>query len=170
MWGYFPLDPPFLLSFQDLSANGGLEPVDTCGFGSLVRPPHPHPRAETFPPSLFLWVFVQTWRRGCGGLPSSPPFPAPSLKGRERRGRASKHSETGAGSRACQHPGVGAFQSKGLLSSPLAYMSACFCSEGESVYACTLSCRQLGRASPFPSEAWVCTRWWGVEKVHFVSW
>lgn len=50
--------------------------------------------------------------------PPSHLFPAPSLKGRERRGRASKHSETGAGSRACQHPGVGAFQSKGLLSFP----------------------------------------------------
>lgn len=51
--------------------------------------------------------------------PPSPPFPAPSLKGRERRGRASKHTQKQAlWSRACQHPGAGAFQSKGLLSFP----------------------------------------------------
>ncbi|KAK2488613.1 hypothetical protein MC885_008003, partial [Smutsia gigantea] len=40
VWGYFLLAPPFLLSFQDLNANGGLKPVDTFGFRSLVNSLH----------------------------------------------------------------------------------------------------------------------------------
>lgn len=89
VWGYFPLTPPLLLSFQDLNANGGLKPVDTFGFRSPVRPPS----TKTFSPSPFLRVFFflfKKWTRGWGGSSRSPPFAAPSLKGRERKGRASK--------------------------------------------------------------------------------
>lgn len=34
--GLLSIDPPLLLSFQDLNANGGLKPVDTFGFRSPV--------------------------------------------------------------------------------------------------------------------------------------
>lgn len=108
--GLLSTRPPPPSSSQDLNANGGLKPLDPCGFGSLVRPPSPFPPAlRLFLPHCFSGVLFKHGGGGAVDSPPSPPFPAPSLKGRERRGRANKHSETGAGSRACQHPGVGAF-------------------------------------------------------------
>lgn len=69
VWGYFLLAPPFLLSFQDLNANGGLKPVDTFGFRSLVRPPALR---------LFLILslgFCSNMDEGVRwSLPPSPPF------------------------------------------------------------------------------------------------
>lgn len=76
--GLLSTAPPFLLSFQDLNANGGLKPVVTFGFRNLVRPPV----LGLSLPHSFSGFFVPTWTRGWGGL--FPP--APSLKGRERRG------------------------------------------------------------------------------------
>lgn len=72
--GLLSTSPPSLLSFQDLNANGGLKPVDTFGFRSLVRPP---PCTETFlPPSFSGFLF----KHGRGGAVESPPPPTPFLR------------------------------------------------------------------------------------------
>lgn len=88
--GYFPLDPlPRSSSpFKDLNANGGLKPLDPCGFGSLVRPPSSPPALRLFLPHCFSGVLC-LFKHGGGGAVDSPPltshFPAPSLKGRESK-------------------------------------------------------------------------------------